>query len=80
MAFWRPFPGEADVLHVPLKFWFLNTLNLLARQGRGEQEFPDRKIEVVDSLQASSGYGLLVDGLPINAMKACLLTRQLHID
>lgn len=33
------------------------------------EEFPERKIEIVDSLMASSGYGLLVD-------KACDLKRQ----
>ena len=41
------------------------------------EEFPERKIEIVDSLMASSGYGLLVDkayalkqeGLSIEALK-----------
>ena len=33
------------------------------------EEFPERKIEIVDSLMASCGYGLLVD-------KACALKKQ----
>lgn len=63
--FWEPFLKEGkDVLHVSLSsgisgaFSAANTTReqLLAR-------YPERRIEVVDSLAASSGYGLLIDML-----------------
>ena len=65
MAFWRPFLEEGkDVLHVSLSSGVSGTYESACQaKVEIEQEFPDRKIEVVDSLQASSGYGLLVDGL-----------------
>lgn len=65
MAFWRPFLEEGkDVLHVTLSSGISGTYESACQaKAEIEREFPDRKIEVVDSLQASSGYGLLVDGL-----------------
>ena len=53
-----------DILHVCLSSGISGTFNsaqsaaLIARE-----RFPERKIYIVDSLGASSGYGLLMDAL-----------------
>ncbi len=65
MAFWRPFlAGGQDVLHVTLSSGISGTHNsaCIARD-RIAREFPGRRVVVVDSLAASSGYGLLMDRL-----------------
>lgn len=51
-----------DVLHITLSSGISGTINSarIAAETLGE-EFPERRIYVVDSLCASSGYGLLVD-------------------
>ena len=51
-----------DVLHLTLSSGISGTYNSanLARM-QMEEKYPDRKIFVIDSLAASSGYGLLVD-------------------
>ena len=51
-----------DILHVTLSSGISGSINsaMIAKQTLAE-EFPDRKIYVVDSLGASSGYGLLMD-------------------
>ncbi|MBR2288672.1 MAG: DegV family protein [Clostridia bacterium] len=53
-----------DVLHVSLSSGISGTVNAarLARENLADR-YPDRKIYVVDSLAASSGYGLLMDEL-----------------
>lgn len=53
-----------DVLHVTLSSGISGTINsaMLAREAL-TGKYPDRKLYVVDSLAASSGYGLLMDGL-----------------
>ncbi len=53
-----------DILHVSLSSGISGVLNsaILAKNSL-QEEFPDRKIYVVDSLAASSGYGLLMDKL-----------------
>ena len=53
-----------DLLHVTLSSGLSGTYNsaMIAKE-IVEEEFPDRKIYVMDSLAASSGYGLLVDKL-----------------
>ncbi len=53
---------DKDILHVTLSSGITGTYNaavLAAKQV--EDEFPKRKIVVIDSLAASSGYGLLMD-------------------
>ncbi len=53
-----------DVLHVCLSSGISGTYNaacIAAEELR--DKYPDRKIYVVDSLSASSGYGLLMDGV-----------------
>lgn len=53
-----------DILHVTLSSGISGVYNsaCIARDLLSE-EFPDRKIYVVDSLAASSGYGLLMDAI-----------------
>lgn len=53
-----------DILHVSLSSGISGTVNSarIAKQDL-EEKYPDRKIYVVDSLGASSGYGLLMDKL-----------------
>ncbi|MBP5280964.1 MAG: DegV family protein [Lachnospiraceae bacterium] len=63
--FWRPFLEEGkDVLHVTLSSGLSGSCQsaMIAKEDL-QKEFPDRKIYVVDSLGASSGYGLLMDTL-----------------
>jgi DegV family protein with EDD domain len=53
-----------DILHVSLSSGLSGVSNsaMVAKQ-QLDAKYPDRKIEVVDSLAASSGYGLLMDKL-----------------
>lgn len=55
---------EKDILHVCLSSGISGVINsaMIARDNLLEK-YPDRKILVVDSLGASSGYGLLMDRL-----------------
>ena len=53
-----------DVLHLCLSSGISGVINsALAAKQELEELYPDRKIYVVDSLGASSGYGLLMDKL-----------------
>ena len=64
-AFFRPILASGkDLLHVALSSGISGTVNS-ARAAAEElrKEFPDREILVVDSLAASSGFGLLIDTL-----------------
>ncbi len=63
--FFEPFLKDGkDVLHVSLSSGISGAYNsaCVAREQLSSQ-YPDRKIEIVDSLGASSGYGLLMDML-----------------
>lgn len=63
--YFMPFLEEGyDILHVSLSSGISGVFNAanIAREALAEQ-YPDRKIFVVDSLGASSGYGLLMDRL-----------------
>jgi len=63
IAFFEPFLIQGkDILHISLSSGISGTYNsaVLAREQLA-QKYPDRKIITVDSLGASSGYGLLVD-------------------
>lgn len=77
--YFRPFLQEGkDILHFTLSSGISGVYNsaCIARDMLLE-EFPDRKIYIIDSLAASSGYGLLMDaladkrdeGLDIDALK-----------
>ena len=64
-AAWEPSLAEGkDVLHVTLSSGISGTINSanMAKELL-EEKYPDRRILVVDSLGASSGYGLLMDYL-----------------
>lgn len=59
---WTPLlESGSDVLHITLSSGISGTINsaIVARETT-LQKFPERKIVIVDSLGASSGYGLLV--------------------
>ena len=63
--YFRPFLEQGlDILHVSLSSGISGVINSanIAKETL-QEEFPDRKIYVVDSLAASSGYGLLMDKL-----------------
>ena len=61
--FFTPFLAEGkDVVHVTLSSGISGTINSARNAAMILQErFPERKIYVIDSLGASSGYGLLMD-------------------
>lgn len=63
--FFTPFLKEGkDIIHVSLSSGLSGTCNsALVAVEELSKSFPDRKIYVVDSLGASSGYGLFVDTL-----------------
>jgi len=64
-AYFEPFLKEGrDILHVALSSGLsgtINSANIAAAELK--EKYPDRKIMVVDSLAAASGYGLLMDKL-----------------
>lgn len=63
MTYFEPFLKEGkDIVHVSLSSGISGVSNS-ARIAREEllEKYPDRKIYVIDSLGASSGYGLLMD-------------------
>ena len=65
IAFFTPFlEAGKDILHISFSSGLSGSFNS-ARIAAEEvaEKFPDRKIIVVDSLAASSGYGLLMDKL-----------------
>ncbi|MDD6069566.1 MAG: DegV family protein [Clostridiales bacterium] len=65
IEYFRPFLEQGqDILHLTLSSGISGVYNsaCIARDMLSE-EFPDRKIYVIDSLAASSGYGLLMDAI-----------------
>ena len=64
-AFFRPFLEEGkDILHVCLSSGLSGAYNSCRIAVENlQEEFPDRKIYIIDSLGASSGFGLLVQTL-----------------
>ncbi len=64
-AYFRPFLEEGkDILHVTLSTGISGVYNSASSAAEIlREEFPGRKIYIVDSLGASSGYGLLMDHL-----------------
>lgn len=62
-AYFEQFLKEGkDVLHLTLSSGISGTINSAnIAKSNLEERYPDRKIYVVDSLAASSGYGLLMD-------------------
>ena len=64
-AYFEPFLKEGkDILHVTLSSGISGTVNsALIAKDELEERYPDRKIYIVDSLGASSGFGLLMETL-----------------
>lgn len=65
MSYFEPFLKDGkDILHLTLSSGISGVMNsaMVAREALLEQ-YPDRKIYILDSLAASSGYGLLMDKL-----------------
>ena len=64
-AYFEKFLKEGkDILHVCLSSGISGVINsAMIAKNTLEEKYPDRKIMVVDSLGASSGYGLLMDRL-----------------
>ena len=65
IEYFEPFLKEGkDILHLSLSSGISGVVNsaMVARDTLSEQ-YPDRKIYILDSLAASSGYGLLMDKL-----------------
>ena len=65
IAYFTPFLEEGkDILHVCLSSGISGVYNSACiAQKALQKQFPERKIYIVDSLGASSGYGLLMDKL-----------------
>ncbi len=63
--FWKPMLEEGkDILHLCLSSGISGTINSAVNAANIlEEDYPDRKIYVVDSLGASSGYGLIMETL-----------------
>jgi len=61
--FWEPFLKDGkDILHTCLSSGISGTYNsACAAAEECRQQYPDRKITVIDSLCASTGYGLLME-------------------
>ena len=65
IQYFTPFLKEGkDILHLTLSSGISGVYNsaMIAKEELAEK-YPDRKIYIVDSLAASSGYGLLMDKL-----------------
>ena len=77
-AYFTPFlEAGKDILHVTLSSGISGVYNsAVIAQKRLQEKYPDRRIYVLDSLGASSGYGLFMDaladkrdaGMPIDAL------------
>lgn len=87
--YFRPFLEEGkDILHITLSSGLSGVYNsaCIARDMLSE-EYPDRKIYIVDSLAASSGYGLLMDavadkrdeGMPLEELAAWVEENRLRL-
>ena len=65
LDYFTPFLEQGkDILHVTLSTGISGTYNsAVSAAAIAAERYPDRKIYIVDSLGASSGYGLLMDTL-----------------
>ncbi len=89
-AFFRRYLQEGkDVLHVTFSSGISGTINSAqAAAALLQEEFPERKIYIVDSLCASSGYGLFMDkladlrdeGMDIDALKDWAEANRLRLN
>jgi DegV family protein with EDD domain len=87
--FFEPFLKEGrDILHVSISSAISGAYNS-AKIARTElmEQYPDRKIEIVDSRGASSGYGLFMDtladkrdsGMPYDELRQWALDNRLFV-
>ena len=89
LAYFEEFLQQGqDVLHVTLSSGIsgtINSANTAAEQLR--VKYPERKIYIIDSLGASSGYGLLMDtladkrdeGMPLDELARWATDHRLHL-
>jgi len=88
-AYFTPFlEAGKDILHVCLSSGISGVSNsaMIAQQNL-QKKYPDRKIYIVDSLGASSGYGLLMDtladlrdgGMDIDTLREWAETHKLEL-
>ena len=65
IEYFEPFLKEGkDILHLSLSSGISGVVNsAMIAKDTLEEQYPDRKIYILDSLAASSGYGLLMDKL-----------------
>ncbi len=68
VAYFTPFLEEGkDILHITLSSGISGVYNSAATAAQLlAEQYPDRKVVVVDSLAASTGYGMLVDAAADN--------------
>ncbi len=89
VSFFEPYLAQGkDILHISLSSGLSGTYNsaVLARE-QLQNKYPDRTLQIVDSLGASSGYGMLVDlaadlkesGAALSEISDWLLQTRLHI-
>ncbi len=88
-AFWEPFLKEGkDILHMTLSSGITGSINSAnAAAAVLRETYPDRRIEVVDSLAASAGFGLFVElvadkrdeGASIDELLAYIDKIRLHV-
>lgn len=90
VEFFRPFLAAGkDVLHLTLSSGISGSYNsaCIAAQEL-EEQYPDNKVYVVDSLAASSGFGLLMDlaadrrdaGMPLEELRQWVLDNRLNLN
>ena len=89
LEYFRPFLQEGkDILHVSFSSGLSGTINSARNAAEMlQEEFPERRIFIVDSLGASSGYGLLMEALAdlrdegksIEELRAFAEQRRLHV-
>lgn len=87
--FFTPFLKEGkDILHITLSSGLSGTINSARNAAEMlAEEYPERKIYIVDSLGASSGYGLIMDtlatkrdeGMSIDEAYAWIEENKLHL-
>jgi DegV family protein with EDD domain len=89
VTYFTPFlEAGKDILHICLSSGLSGTYNsALAAESMLQEKFPNRKIYIVDSLGASSGYGLLMDrladmrdtGMPLDELRAYAEEHKLNV-
>ena len=89
-AYFEPFLKDGkDILHVCLSSGITGVINsAMIAKTYLEEKYPQRKICIVDSLAASSGYGLLMDkiadqrdaGLSLGELEQWILAHRLEVN